>query len=108
MDVREKQVSERVADTLSLSQVDSEITDISLDLSKKGEREYVSKVVAKELISYMNKTKWLRISYHNHRMKKASGLIDYYVFSSCKLTSQEGISWVSLCSTSYCGERSVG
>lgn len=107
MDVREKQVSERVADTLSLGQVDNEISEISLDLGKKGEREYVSKVVAKELIAYMNKTKWLRISYHNHRMKKASGPMDYYIFSSCKITSREGISWASPCSTSYCGERSV-
>lgn len=85
MDIREKQVSERVADQLSLSQVDQEASELKLDLNTKGEREYVTKAVAKELVSYMNKSKWLKISYHNHRMKKSGGPIDYYVFSKCRL-----------------------
>jgi hypothetical protein len=81
MDIREKQVSERVADSLSLSQVDSDGGDIILDLNRKGERDYVTKAVSKELISYMNTAKWLKISYHNHRMKKSATALDYYVFS---------------------------
>lgn len=85
MDIREKEVSERVADQLSLSQVDQEGTELILDLNKDGERQYVTKAVAKELISYMNRSKWLKISYHNHRMKKSAGPIDYYVFSKSRL-----------------------
>jgi hypothetical protein len=85
MDVRERQVSERIADQLSLSQVTETSPDIALDLNLKGEREYVNKAVASELIAYMNKTKWLRIAFHNQRMKDSAGAFDYYLFNKCKI-----------------------
>ena len=84
MDVREKQVSERVADLLSLSKIDEHPVDIMLDINKTGERKYIMKAVSKELVSYMNKTKWLRISFKNERNKKATNFMTRYFFSLCR------------------------
>ena len=84
MDVRETQVSESMADSLSLGQIEGEAAVSRLDLKNAGEKQYVLKATASELIEYMNKTKWLRVSYHNYRMKKAKFWADYYPSSRSK------------------------
>lgn len=84
MDVREKQVSENLADSLSLGQIEGETAATTLDLRNRGEKAYVLKAVTKELVEYMNRTKWLRVSYHNQRMKRAKFWLDYYLFSKSR------------------------
>ena len=86
MDVRENQVSESVADTLSLGQIDSKVSHVILDIKRSGERQFVLRATSKELIEYMNKTKWLRLSYKNYKLKNAKFWVDYYPFSRCTVS----------------------